>query len=183
MPAQKLGGFAPIEEGTRGYIGLTMAPGFSYCHLRYYDSYYDRILDRGIEGSFLLAVRGGAIFGKTELGLEFSPGTWVSAFDDEIHLQLQATIGGYPRIGDKSYWPVRFGAGLVAVGTPVLVQLRADLIGFAYQLGPVLLEIMAPSYRFAIRPFDSAYVVSWQFGLSGSYIGRGSAPAAEPKPR
>ncbi|MBI4700152.1 MAG: hypothetical protein HY744_03120 [Deltaproteobacteria bacterium] len=156
-------------EGTRSYIGLTAAPGFSF-----YAGGGD-----ALQGSFLLALRAGAIFDQTELGLEFSPGTWVSGFDDETHLQLQATIGGYPRIGEQSYWPLRFGAGLVAVNTKLLGQLRADLIGFAYQLGPVLLEVMAPSYRFAFAPDPGIFVFSWQFGLSASYIGRGSAPAAE----
>lgn len=92
---------------------------------------------------------------------------------------LNATYGYLIPIAKGSdvslYWPLRAGAGFL-VGEPgfAYFDARADVVGIALQIGQVMLDFHAPSFRFAWTPESynnmGDMVMHWYAGVSGSYI-------------
>lgn len=131
-----------------------------------------------VGGTFLGALRAGALIGYFELGVELAPVTWVPHFDlnDIPVLSVSATVGGHIPITDHFFWPMRFRAGMVAVNTPnddPVTLLGLDLIGLGYRFDENwILEANAPSFRYA-GVFDDAKVpdsFSWPINISGLYV-------------
>src|SRR5689334_11786531 len=72
-----------------------------------------------VEGSFLFGLRGGLMLGTQEIGAEVSPVTFF--YQNNIKgpaLQANATFGNYFRLTDHIHYPLRLGAGVMAINTP-----------------------------------------------------------------
>jgi len=136
--------------------------------------------DTSAEGSFILAVRVGVLIdGLHELAVEVSPFTY--AYYTPLPgpaFQLNATYGYLVPIYAGSavavYWPLRVGAGFFAgnVGGHVYAQTRADLLVFSARFDQFVVDFYAPSFRYAITNAEgtTANVLSWEFGVGGSYV-------------
>jgi hypothetical protein len=79
------------------------------------------------------------------------------------------------------YWPLRFGAGFLTGNTSgnVYVEGRADLVGFAIQVGHLMIDLHLPSFRVAwtpgytyggYGPASGSLLLSWFAGVSFSYM-------------
>ncbi len=125
---------------------------------------------------FLWALRIGGLFGRHELGLEVSPGTYAWMPDVGLAFQANVTYGYFIPVYQSEnvgvYWPMRFGAGVFTghTGGLVFVETRADLIGLAVQVGHVIFDLHLPSYRYAVSPAEQVvHVLSWNFGGGFAY--------------
>jgi hypothetical protein len=136
------------------------------------------VFDSDFRGSFLSALRFGVYIGPHELAVEVSPFTYV--YYREIPgptFQANATYGYLvPITGTRIQicWPLRVGAGFFAgnVGGDVYFQLRADLVGLAVRMNHFVLDVYAPSFRFAISQVNGVTpsLLSWEAGLGASYV-------------
>jgi len=126
----------------------------------------------GTTGAFLFALKGGILLDRVELGLDLSPVTWLPIADAPSLPGFQANVyGGYhiPITGGISY-PIRGGLGigaLTAGGSP-LMEIRADLVGVSAMVGPVLLELNAPSVR-VFTEFNVA-LIHLMFGIQATVL-------------
>ena len=153
-------------EGTHLYAGISLAPGVSM------GLDYDSGATSDSAGGFAFAFRFGALFGRTELGIEISPVATVVDFDARANFTLNGHVGYLVPLTQNLYWPLRFGVGFLAVNTAradALFQARADLIGLGYKLGHVLVEANLPTFRFT-TDFDAGAVMTWGFNFSASYV-------------
>jgi hypothetical protein len=130
----------------------------------------------GVQGSFLFGLRAGVMSGTQEIGAEVSPVTFFYANDIKgPALQANATFGNYFRLSEHIHYPLRIGAGVMAINTPrdnVFFQLRGDLVGLAFQVGHLFFELHAPSFRYA-TDFGSGqtqHFFWWEFGASTTYV-------------
>ena len=154
-------------DGTHPFVGLTIGPGASG-----WWPYAEKRVE--VKPAFFFGLRGGVTFDQAELGFELAPVTWVPFFDQSPSLSFLVTIGGYPKLGEGVYWPLRFGLGLSALNTPdpadkALMQGRVDLIGLAFQYGHLLFEIDLPSTRFHSE-FQHYGIWGWLCNVSVSYF-------------
>ena len=153
-------------HGINPYVGMSMTGGPIIAHVG--DSF------SSVEGSYAWEINAGVMFKRFELGFHFSPVTFkgLSSVPDP-QLSALITAGGYIRITDNLSWPMRGGAGVVAVNTGgnVLPQFQMDVVGLAYHLGHVTFEAEAPSFRFAslFGDLDSVLFLSWHFGVKTTY--------------
>ncbi len=108
---------------------------------------------------------------RFEFGLHFSPVTFkMSEYEDDTQLSMLFTVGGYIPLTKRVSWPMRFGAGFVAVNVPVQPQFEFDLIGAAIHVGHLTFEIEAPSFRSVLLLDYSEIMLGWHFGLKTSYV-------------
>jgi hypothetical protein len=118
---------------------------------------------RGGQGSFNLrsrssvcSLRAGIFAGKSEIGLEVSPATYFPFSGMGPSFQLAASYGYFLTIRESRtvsvYWPLRLGAGVFGYNSLGLAffQLRADVAGISLRIGHVLVDLYAPSFRYAI---------------------------------
>lgn len=119
-------------------------------------------------------MKGGILIDRAELTLEFSPVTALpsTGFGAEPVLQFNLN-GGYhiPLYGPIS-WPLRAGIGMAAVNLgnyDALFEGRFDLVGLSAMVGPVLLDLYAPSLRI-FTEFSDGAVVHLSFGIGGSVL-------------
>ncbi|MCC7383773.1 MAG: hypothetical protein IT384_18170 [Deltaproteobacteria bacterium] len=109
----------------------------------------------GPYGSLNIAFRGGVLLARNELLLEISPVTSWYALEAPSQLTVNAAYGRYIALTPDLFYVLRGGFGLVAVNiSEAALQLRADPIGAALQMGRVLFEVDFPSIR-ANFLFDS----------------------------
>ncbi|MCA9619830.1 MAG: hypothetical protein KC731_12475, partial [Myxococcales bacterium] len=123
-------------------------------------------------GGFLFALKGGVLIDRIELGLEFSPVTFLpyTGTGAKPVLQMHA-YGGYhiPLAGPVS-WPLRAGIGFAAVNLPkAAMEVRFDVVGISAMLGPVLLDLYVPSFR-VLTDFDNGTVLHFMFGIGGAIL-------------
>jgi hypothetical protein len=147
-------------EGAHPFVGMTWLGGPAYI--------LDPIDD--VSGTFFFALRGGVMLDKLELGIEFSPMT--ALYEGTTHLQFNGFVGYYIPIADNIYWPIRGGVGMVAVDLPadrVWLQVRADLVGVAFQVGHVIIDLNLPSFRFT-TDIEDIHAMAWLPGGSVSYV-------------
>lgn len=155
-----------IGDGIHPYAGLTMAPGV------FLGLDYPSGATTGAFGSFMFSLRGGVMFGSTVLELELSPMTWVPVLDSgSTTLNLNLSIGSYNQLVEGVYWPTRFGVGLqyLEASSQTLFQTRLDMIGVAFNIGHVLIDLYVPSFRFTTE-FDQFGTFNWLFGAGASYV-------------
>lgn len=163
--------------GVHLFAGLQVGPGFS----AFWPGHQTQMQFRA-SGQF--AMRLGAVMNRFEVNIEFSPDTfWPGDFayplsntlDSGAHLLIDLTIGYLAEVTKRLYWPIRFGGGIMAVGTPrtVFGLLRLDLlgIGYVFPLGPGQLAVEAtlPSLRFHSE-IDLLGIWSWMFNISAVYL-------------
>lgn len=123
-------------------------------------------------GGFLFALKGGVLIDRIELGLEFSPVTFLpyTGTGAQPVLQMNA-YGGYhiPVYGPIS-WPLRAGIGFAAVNLPsAALEARFDLIGISALFGPVLLDVYLPTFR-VLSDFDNGTALHFTFGIGGAVL-------------
>jgi hypothetical protein len=155
----------PMWEGIGGFVGLNVLGGVGWAAPLSGGASYD------VEGAFLFGLRGGLLINRIELGLEFSPVTYLPYPKDgaEPHLQLNGTFGYHVPLSDQLTWPIRVGVGVVAVNTEdPLFQARADLLGLSIGYGHLLIDTHFPSFRF-LTEFDRVAFFDWLVGAGISY--------------
>ncbi len=166
-------------EGLHPFVGINLMGGPSFPLF----ALSGRSLTRNANGSFQFALRGGLFIGRTELAIELSPFTYLpystdsSAFNgSEFH--LMGTVGYFLGLHEgpvSVYWPLRGGVGFMAGGNNsyglVYFEARADLVGVALRVGHVVIDFMAPSFRYAVTATNgqSLHVFSWHIGGNVSY--------------
>jgi hypothetical protein len=89
--------------------------------------------------TLMVAFHGAVLLGRTELGLELSPVPFGVNLFAGHYLRLYDRPGATVRI----FWPLRGGLGITGL-EPVHFQLRADLVGVAFQVGHLLMELSLP---------------------------------------
>jgi hypothetical protein len=145
----------------------------------------------GADGAFDFAVRVGAFVNRHELAIQVSPFTylWDLANLGGISgaaVKVSGTYGYFiplTQSGAHLYYPIRGGIGFFMGGVNtadnVLFEARADLVGLGLRIGHVMLDLHAPSFRYAITngrfPFYGGngvtqHLLSWVFGFDGSYV-------------
>ena len=161
-------------EGIRGFVGMGFKPGIGVGF-----DFNANTPASDPEFAFLWALRGGVLFGRTELAIEFAPMTArpFSPISDPS-LSLLFTVGGHLPIAGPVSWPLRGGIGLLAINLPrdsffsgddPYFQVRLDLIGLSFDLEYVLLDVYLPSVR-AASEFERFLFANWYFGADAVYV-------------
>jgi hypothetical protein len=134
------------------------------------------------DGAFLLALNGGVFVGLHQFSLELSPLTYFydtqasgPVFEMAASYAYFVPLSGVGKV--RVFWPFRVGAGVVAgpdghIGGLAYLQLRADFIGPAVQIGQVMLDFHFPSFRYAVTDSHATqyHFLDWLFGTSVSYV-------------
>jgi hypothetical protein len=169
--------FNVTDGSPHPFVGVTFAGGFDTLGIT------GNIISGGFntfDGSFLFALNGGVVIGNHQLSFEAAPFTYI--YDGKAQgpaFEMNASYAYLIPLGDSGnahfYWPIRFGAGMMAGGNNtgglVFFQLRADLIGVAIQVGHVIIDLHLPTFRYAItdRGGSQAHYLDWMFGTSIGY--------------
>jgi hypothetical protein len=171
-------------EGVHPFFGVTTAGGPTSLGVANDQNF---VLDPTVQGSFIFALRGGVMFGRNELGVEVSPGTYAyysntggGAF------QFNVTYAHYLPIHEgrsvSVYWPLRAGVGMFTGHTDDMAffQARADLFGVALRFGHVMVDMHVPSFRYGLSNTNyegkyshgtaSVHLFSWEVGTSVTYL-------------
>jgi hypothetical protein len=126
-----------------------------------------------VSQAFLWALRAGVFVGKNEIALEVSPMTYIPYGGLGPSFQLNASYGYLFAIsespgGVSAYWPIRIGLGAAAgnLGGNAFLQTRFDLVGVLLQIGHILIDLHAPSFRFETSPQGGVMydLLTWHFG-------------------
>ncbi len=160
-------------SGVHFFAGLSGAPGFS----AFWPEHQLKMQFRAA-GQF--AFRVGVLMKRFEVGLELAPAAWYPGdyADGNVSagpkVALNLTLGHLAEITDSVYWPLRFGAGVMASNTRTpFGMLRIDVIGFGYAIpvgpGRLLVDLALPSLRF-FSEVKHLGIWSWLFNLSVVYL-------------
>ncbi len=172
--------FSATDGAMHPYVGILIGGGFDTQGLT-------GTIGGGFntfDGAFVFALEGGVFMGNHQLSVEISPFTYI--FDGKGQGPSFEALANYAylipltTIGDMHlYWPVRFGAGILAGGDNsydlAFFQLRADLIGFALHAGHAMIEFHLPSFRYALTDkglgtqHEQLHILDWIFGVSMGY--------------
>jgi hypothetical protein len=132
-----------------------------------------------VASAFLFGLRGGVLIGHHELAFEISPMTFIH-YDRAggPTLQLNASYAYLAALYTAEtfdvYWPLRVGIGMMAINTAgslAFFQMRADLIGVAFRVGHLVIDLHLPSFRYDVsgQGGATAHYFYWLFGASVSY--------------
>jgi hypothetical protein len=171
---------------TPTFVGLTLGLGALNGG---YTSSETTLWGGGVDATVLLALRVGVLFHHLELAVEIAPFTdfWDLRVEKGPAFEANATAGLLIPIGSISgatlLWPLRIGLGVLAggdnTGADVFFEGRLDAIGLAAQRGPIVLEVDAPSFRYAVTnghvpgiPYEgvTTHYLSFFVGSSVSYL-------------
>ena len=187
-PSRALQEWLHFQRGDRvhPFVGFTVAAGFLNGG---YTASEGTLWASGLDGAFLFALRGGVLMGRHELALEIAPFTdfWDlhvgpgPAFEANASYGYMMPLRQGPTAGVS--WPLRVGAGVLAGGdntaSNVLFELRADLIGVSINVGHLLIDLHAPSFRYALTNGHvpgiavegvTTHWLSFFFGTTVSYV-------------
>jgi len=172
-------------SGVRSFVGLALAGGVLNGG---YTSSETTIWGKGLDSSFLFALRGGVLFGRAELALEIAPFTEIYDAQHGRGPAFEANVTAAYRIpfarawDTPLSWPLRIGAGILAggdnTGDDVFVEARLDPIGISFESGPIVVDFIMPSIRYALTNghvpgigFEgvTTHYISFFFGSSVSY--------------
>jgi hypothetical protein len=164
-------------EGVHGFVGLTWATGPVVLGL----SGNSKGGFNKADGGFLFALRGGFFVGRSQLTFELSPLSYL--YDHRAPgpaFQMNASYAYFIPLKTTGnvllYWPLRVGIGMMAGADNTqglaYFQARADLVGLAMQIGHVMLDFHAPSFRYLVTDSrgTQGHILTWQLGLSASYV-------------
>lgn len=144
-------------KGIHPFVGLMLGVGFLNGG---YTASQGTLWGGGADGSFLLALRGGVLLDHHEIAIEIAPFTdfWDlsvgpgPAFEANVSYGYLVPLITKPTAGMS--WPLRVGIGVLAGGSNTggnaFFEVRADVIGLTFNTGHVLLELNAPSFRYAL---------------------------------
>jgi hypothetical protein len=151
-------------EGIRPHIGLIFGGGPSHTD----ETRFPTV------GSLLFALKGGVLIDRLEVGLEFSPATFVLSFDPDFpSVQLNGYGGYHIPIYEAFSWPLRLGVGFTTptfrgeAGDTVF-EARADLVGLSVFIDPMLLDIYLPSFR-VNTDFEDGALFTYIFGVGAAW--------------
>jgi hypothetical protein len=164
-------------EGIHGFVGLTWATGPVVLGL----SGNTKSGFNKADGGFLFALRGGAFIGRSQLTFEVSPFSYL--YDHRAQgpaFQMNGSYAYFIPLKTTGnvllHWPMRVGVGMMAGGdnteARAYFQARADLVGLAVQIGHVMLEFHAPSFRYFATDYrgTQGHILTWLLGLDASYV-------------
>ena len=170
------------------FLGLTFAGGFDTIGLTGNGTNGASNNFATFDGAFLFALDVGVFIGNHQLLFEFAPSAsyvYDGADNQEFAasapvFEMTASYAYFVPLATSGavhvYYPLRFGAGTMVGGSStdglVFLQLRADLIGAAIQVGHVLIDLHLPSFRYNITDTSGTqvHVLDWLFGTSLSYV-------------
>ena len=169
-------------EGVHGFAGISLRAGPGWLMIA---NGSGATTDKSLEGTFAFALRVGLFANRNELALEIAPFTDVPyinvfptftgpAFSAAVTYGYYAPLYETPNVG--LYWPIRFGAGVLAGGgntdNRAYLQARMDFIGFALRFSRVMVDLDLPSFRYLFT--DAAgqtfHVFAWRAGLNVSLM-------------
>lgn len=175
-------------SGVHAFVGLTVGVGAVNGG---YSGPRGSAWGTGADGAFDFAVRVGVFINRHELALQVSPFTYLWDLSDlggltGAAVKISGTYGYYLPLtqnGLHVYYPLRGGIGFFMGGVNtadnVLFELRADLVGLGLRVGHIMLDLHAPSFRYAFTngrfPLYGGngvtqHLLSWVFGFDASYI-------------
>ncbi len=153
-------------DGARPHIGVMLGGG---------PTHTDNT-NLGTEGSLLFSIKGGVLLDRAELGLEFSPASFVLAFGPDLPMvQLNAYVGYHAELAGPVSWPLRFGVGFSHFAPAggqtddITLEGRADLVGVSILVDPILLDFFVPSFRVNSN-LDRAHFFTYVFGVGASWL-------------
>lgn len=153
-------------DGLRGHLGLILGGG---------PTHTDNTA-LGTAGSLVFSLKGGVFIDRAELGLEFSPASFVLTFGPDVPLvQMNAYVGYHIPLAGPVSWPMRFGVGFSHFAPAggrtedVTLEGRADLVGASVLLDPILLDFFVPSFRVNSN-LDNAHFFTYVFGVGASWL-------------
>lgn len=168
-------------EGVHPFAGLSWVGGPAWMVATTGNA---SVNDRNLQGSFLFSLRGGVYLDRHELALELSPFTYVpyntaSLFFRGATFRVAGTYGYLIPIHEAEafavYWPLRVGVGFVAGANNTqglaYFEGRFDGVGVAFRVGHLMIDVMAPSFRYTFthRLGTAIHVMSWHAGGAVSY--------------
>jgi hypothetical protein len=167
------------QTHVRGFVGLMLLSGPAFGGIIGTGGTWDTT----VRPSGLVALTGGVLVGEHEVRLELSPFTYwhyPQPYGPTQAPTFQANVTyGYllPVLKRHDFvvsWPFRVGGGFFAgnIGGDVYGQLRGDLIGVNVRTTHFMLDIVAPSFRFATTKANSVTpgLLSWEFGVGAAYV-------------
>jgi hypothetical protein len=173
--------FNPTDGNMHPYVGITIAGGFMTAGIS-----GNTVFTGGFNtfrGGFLLALNGGVYLGNHQLSFEIAPVTYwpTLASPPGPSFEMSANYAymiPLTESGDlRVFWPIRFGIGMAAGPDLNLLglawfQARLDLIGAAFQIGHVVIDLHLPTFRYAITDKNGvqAHLLDWLFGASIGYV-------------
>jgi hypothetical protein len=136
------------------------------------------VFDSALRATFLGAIEGGVLLGDHEIAVEISPYAY-AYYANSPGPTFEANVSYaylFPLARDHGTsfaWPLRVGVGFFTgnTGGDVYAQLRVDVIGLMIRTRRFILDIHAPSFRYAISSVGGVTpnLLSWEFGLSGAF--------------
>ncbi len=168
-------------EGVHPFVGLTIAGGFDTAGITG-NSGFTGGFDT-FDGSFLFALNGGLFIDNHQLMFEIAPVTFV--YEGKVApgpaFEMTANYAYFIPVYDGGsfhvFWPLRIGAGLMAgpgdnAGGLAFFEARADLIGPAFQVGHVMIDLHLPTFRWLLTDKSGVqlHFLEWMFGTSLSYV-------------
>ena len=167
-----------VLEGVHGFVGLSLRAGPAWFMIA---NGSGAQTDKSLEGSFAFALRAGIFANRNEVAVEIAPVTDLPynnylgyftgpAFSAALTYGYYAPLYETPNVG--LYWPVRFGAGVLAgagnTSGLAYLQARMDFIGFALRFGRVMVDLDLPSFRYLFTDTSgiTLHVFAWRAGLN-----------------
>ena len=173
--------FNPFDGNMHPYAGITIAGGFMTAGVSGNTPFTGGF--NTFRGGFLLALNGGVYIGNHQLSFEISPVTYwpTLASPPGPAFEMSANYAYMVPLTDSGdlhvFWPIRFGLGMAAGPDLNLLglawfQMRLDLIGAAFQIGHVVIDLHLPTFRYAItdKTGVQAHLLDWLFGASIGYV-------------
>jgi hypothetical protein len=165
-------------EGVHGFAGISLRAGPGWLMTA---NGSGAKTDTSLQGTFAFALRVGLFANRNELALEIAPFTDLpynnippvftgSAFGAVLTYGYYAPLYETPNVG--LYWPIRFGAGVLAggsnTGSLAYLQARMDFIGFALRFSRVMVDLDLPSFRYLFTDTQgqTLHVFAWRAGLN-----------------
>jgi hypothetical protein len=168
--------FNPFDGNLHPYAGITGAGGFGTAGVT-----GNTLFTGGFntfDGTAMFALEGGLYSGQHQASFEVAPVTYVwdaKAAPGPV-FEMTANYAYFIPLADHIYWPVRFGIGMMAGPNSnalglAFFEVRADLIGAAFQFGHVVVDLHLPSFRYMITDKSGiqAHFLHWLFGVTVGY--------------
>lgn len=168
--------FNPFDGNTHPYVGITGAAGFGTAGLTGNSAFTGGF--NTFDGVGMFALDGGIYMGQHQLSLEIAPVTyiWDAKSQPGPVFEATANYAYLIPITESIYWPIRFGLGIAAGPNTNLLglaffEVRADLIGAAFHIGHIVVDLHLPSFRYFITDKNGlqAHLLDWQFGVTAGY--------------
>jgi len=164
--------------GVHGFVGISLRAGPGWLMTA---NGSGATTDTNLQGTFAFALRFGLFANRNELAIEIAPFTDLPyntrpptftgpAFGAVATYGYYAPLYETPGVG--VYWPVRFGAGVLAgagnTDNRAYLQARMDFIGFALRFSRIMVDLDLPSFRYLFSTVSGQtyHLFAWRAGLN-----------------